>query len=183
MAVGEITGSVTVFPFPCRQGQQYEVSELKHATARLTDVLISSDDQFMVTAGVDGIFQWRVVEEEDSEDEAEAEKRQMATQASQKRLLEVNSAWDSMDFENAMGPGLTGTSMAGIGIDSRLLGDSGLGVSSRSRMSSSSAGSTSFAETAPSFVITEGEEEGEEEEEEEEEEEDEYDAFIDRLTS
>lgn len=39
IAVGEYRGRITIFPFPCRDGEEYEVAELAHATARLTDVL------------------------------------------------------------------------------------------------------------------------------------------------
>ena len=43
------------------------MAELSHATARLTDVLISADDEFMVTSSVDGVFQWRKVDFEEEE--------------------------------------------------------------------------------------------------------------------
>ena len=50
----------------------YDIAELSHTTQRLTDVQISFDDSFMVTAGVDGVFQWRlVVEEDEPVDEAQ----------------------------------------------------------------------------------------------------------------
>ena len=60
--VGEYRGTLTIFPFPCRDGVPYEVSELTHCTQRLTDVKISFDDTFLVTASVDGVFQWRVLD-------------------------------------------------------------------------------------------------------------------------
>jgi WD40 repeat protein len=68
IAVGEYRGGITIFPFPCRDGEEYEVAELQHSTARLTDVLISADDEFMVTSSVDGVFQWRVVDADDDEE-------------------------------------------------------------------------------------------------------------------
>jgi WD40 repeat protein len=133
MAVGSYGGAVTIFPFPCREGQEYEVAELEHATARLTDVQITVDDQFMVTAGVDGIFQWRVVHEDEEDEEDSEEQRQLASEASAKRLLEVNSTWDSMDGDDR-------DTAASLGIDSRLLGADPMGDSARLQNSATSLG-------------------------------------------
>ena len=90
IAVGEHRGGITIFPFPCRDGEEYEVAELTHSTARLTDVILSHDDEFMVTSSVDGVFQWRVVDAD-----AEEEEQERLAAAAANRLAAANEGWES----------------------------------------------------------------------------------------
>ena len=88
---------------------------------------ISSDDEFMVTSSVDGVFQWRVVDAE--EDEEDMERIQNAAAV---RLKGINDQWGDEDENEAEGeeeedsPGLAPVeeseeNRARLGVDKRLL--------------------------------------------------------------
>ena len=94
IVVGEYRGTLTIFPFPCRDGIPYEVSELTHCTKRLTDVKISFDDTFLVTASVDGVFQWRLLNDSKGQDEEGGVDDVEPFEMDRKQAVaEANAAW------------------------------------------------------------------------------------------